>query len=791
MAQPVWVTDAGTLGTIAEGLFFQIDINATDPDGDDVEYSLVAGSLPTGIQLLTNGQISGVPTAVSTVQGVPTEVSEDVTSQFAVRATSVGGRINERTFSITVTGQDAPEFTTPAGRLGSFFSGTVFGPNKTVLQIAWTDSDPGETITVSIESGELPPGLTLNQDGTFTGYIDNTDPLPGSAVPGFDVVNNLFDEFPFDFPARQINRAYEFVVGLSDGKTTSLRTFDIFVTTIFSLSADTMQITADDNVLTSDLMNVPIPLISNYPSDGNIGTYRHDNFFAYQIIGYDLEGDAVEFDLELADSGDLPPNLSFDINTGWLTGYFTDVGATETTYNFSVRVYKRDDPSIISTSYPYSMTVIGDIESTVTWTTGTKLSGLDVYTLGNIANGAVSTLYVEAISASDRLLQYRIKSGTASKLPQGLQLLNSGDIAGTVSFNTFTLDSGTTTFDSDRATRLEIDPTTFDKDFDFTVEVYSIDGLINSSRTFQITVDRQFNSPYESLYIEAMPDNQDRLLISNLVNSSDLIPPDTVYRPQDPNFGVAKRVKYVHDFGLNTATLQEYVYALQLNHFRKKLVLGEIKSAQATDINGNIIYEVVYSEIVDTGVNQEGDSPPQKVPVPYPFPSNDGSTEVDYVYPNSLINMRNQVVSVIGQDNLILPLWMKSQQADGSVLGFTKAWVIAYVKPGYGNQVAYNIKTDFGQILNRVNWIADRYIIDRSQTVNWVVNPDSTDGGNWYPHPALSTTFNVNQTTNPTVSGNPTIFDGNKTDFAKPVDVYNPGDQYNQYVLYPKINILE
>ena len=32
MAQPVWVTPAGDLGTIAESLFFQVPIEATDSD---------------------------------------------------------------------------------------------------------------------------------------------------------------------------------------------------------------------------------------------------------------------------------------------------------------------------------------------------------------------------------------------------------------------------------------------------------------------------------------------------------------------------------------------------------------------------------------------------------------------------------------------------------------------------------------------------------------------------------------------------------------------------------------
>jgi len=44
--------------------------------------------------------------------------------------------------------------------------------------------------------------------------------------------------------------------------------------------------------------------------------------------------------------------------------------------------------------------------------------------------------------------------GVYNKLPQGLQLLPSGDIAGRVSFNTFAVDLGTTTFDKELRTTL-------------------------------------------------------------------------------------------------------------------------------------------------------------------------------------------------------------------------------------------------------------------------------------------------------------------------------------------------
>ena len=78
MAQPVWITPAGDLGTIAENLFFQVPIEATDPDGPKVLYSLIAGKLPEGVQVTKNGSIEGVPLAYARVKGVPTEVAENV-----------------------------------------------------------------------------------------------------------------------------------------------------------------------------------------------------------------------------------------------------------------------------------------------------------------------------------------------------------------------------------------------------------------------------------------------------------------------------------------------------------------------------------------------------------------------------------------------------------------------------------------------------------------------------------------------------------------------------------------
>lgn len=786
MAQPQWITPAGNLGTIAENIFFNVPVIATDPDGGTVKYVLIAGSLPEGIQVTVNGVIEGTPVPFARVRGVPTEVAEDVTSNFVIRAyveSNGTTRVNDRTFSLTVTGQDVPSFVTPAGSLGNFADG-----DDVNIEIEFTDADLTDTVTVSLESGELPPGLSISSAGIISGYIIPVAPLPSTAIAGFDRDGTSFAEFPFDFTTRSISLTYEFTVKITDGKDSNIRTFSMYVASRDSFTADTTDFTSDTLLLTADLLPQRTPLIINYPTDGDVGTYRHDNFFAYQIVGLDLDGDQIEFEIAAGDSADLPPGLTFNRSNGWLTGFFPDQGATEIEYEFDITVYKKDNPLIVSDAYTYKITVIGDIETSVTWNSGTLIAGTTTYDLGTIDNGDTSLFKIDATTPGDRVLLFQLRPGVYNKLPQGLSLLPSGSISGRVSFNGFALDGGTTTFDQERATRLEVDPTTFDSSFTFTVNAYSSDGLISVFRTFKITVNRKYNQPYENLYIKALPSLNNRTTINNLLLNQDIFEPNLIFRKEDPFFGVSRNVIYNHAYGLTADTLESYVQALDLNHYRKQLVLGPIKTARALDSNGQVIYEVVYSEIIDSMVNQEGESPAKRVSVAFPFIDQDGSTEVDYVYPNSLKNMRDQVIDTVGRTSSELPLWMTSKQADGRVLGFTRAWVIAYVNPGQSDRVSYKIQNEFSENLNEINFEVDRYTLDRYLTKNWTPFDDSTVSGEWLEQ--KQTTFNYDQDTNPTVSGNETTFDVASLRFVSPVDTYEYTDEYNKYLLFPKTNIL-
>ena len=748
MAQPVWVTDTGSLGTIPEGIFYQVPLVAYDPADpvNEVYYVLLAGQLPPGIQCNASGVLSGTPQAIANIQGVPLPVSSDTTSVFAIRAftkkTVLGkvviDRLADRTFSLTVTGQNPPQFITPTGNVGTFYDGTPIDP----IQIQISDLDPGDTTVITVAAGTLPPGLSISTRGLITGYIIPVNPIDQTG--GFDRYQQNFDMFPFDFVRQSPNTNYQFTLRVSDGKSSDLRNYQIYVYSRTTLQASTTDITADDTFVDASQTPDYLPFLTNAaPSD--LGVIRSDNFWAYQFKGLTFGPYIIEY-LEYPGAGlQLPPGTTLDPFTGWLYGYLPYSGITEITYNFAIYLIDTADPIIKSNPYYFSVTITGQVETQVIWLTDADL--------GSIINGSTSLLKVQAVNTGGRSLQYRLRPGAIpptdyvpgvyNKLPQGLSLLPSGEIAGRVSFNTFALDLGTTTFDKELRTSLIQSPqeTTFDTQFTFTVNAFSPDGQISVYKTFTVKVLRVYNEPYENLYIKAMPPYSNRALINSLIQDSDIFPPDKVFRYQDPNFGVAKSVIYNHCFGLTSSTYELYVSSLSENHYWKNLILGEIKTAQAVDpATGNVIYEVVYSAVQDNLVNNLGISVSKQVTLPYPINAGD-STEIATVYPNSLDNMRNQVIDVVGQISNLLPLWMLSKQADGKVLGFTPAWVIAYCNPGTSGQIAYNVRTQFGQQLNLVDFEVDRYELDRLLSINWDPIADSSHGA-WVP-PGAETTFDL------------------------------------------------
>ena len=100
-ASPVYVTSAGTLGTLTGGSAMStIDVVASDPESaGNVTYEIQSGSLPAGVATATVHE-NGV--SKFRITGTPTNPVANTTSNFTLRAVDAASNTTSRAFSITV-----------------------------------------------------------------------------------------------------------------------------------------------------------------------------------------------------------------------------------------------------------------------------------------------------------------------------------------------------------------------------------------------------------------------------------------------------------------------------------------------------------------------------------------------------------------------------------------------------------------------------------------------------------------------------------------------------------------
>lgn len=572
------------------------------------------------------------------------------------------------------------------------------------------------------------------------------------------------------------------------------------------------------------------PYYAYYFTGTSMGRFDHDNQLIFKFIGYNPDelGDPYADGIIYSYAGNFATAFTstplVSTTNGWLNGTLKNIGANITTYTIDVTATTLGG----STTKNFEFTIVGGtggaiIDDTVTWNTGTNL--------GTINNGAISDLTLSANIGSGSG-KYRLVSGS---LPPGLEVLDDGNISGRVEFNLSTLV------------------------YTFTVEAYSslYPTLVTASRTFTLTVIQKYEVPYDTIYMNGLFSIENRTSVTGLLNSITATQLSNIYRPNDPYFGVSKNVCYQHQYGVKSISdvsasnqnyfYTEYIQAVQRNFYWKFLTLGALKTAIATDINGDTIYEVVYSEIIDNLVNADGVSISKKVGFQNPITTNIGpywtswtsiftsntyydlspftrtvtvsvtaSTNITLnsvadlvvgmqitafpgvtivnntdltppvitainsstntvsisvaqtltdkqqivfndpinvsdgdieegldLYPNSLPNMREQIVEMIGQfdNSTLLPQWMNTQQPNGSVLGYVPCWVLCYTKPGKSAGVLATINAYLkanNLTLNQFTFQIDRITIDRSLTYEY----GSVTFDQWATQPSTSVNNN-------------------------------------------------
>ena len=136
---PAWSTAAGTLGTGYETSAVSTTVSATSDSA--VTYSVVSGTLPTGVTINASGTISGTSPLVA----------GSTTYTFTVRATDAENQDTDRSFSLTIN----PDVVSWSS------SNTISLPQNvaSTTTLAAT-SAAGQTVSYAVDT--LPTGLTLS-----------------------------------------------------------------------------------------------------------------------------------------------------------------------------------------------------------------------------------------------------------------------------------------------------------------------------------------------------------------------------------------------------------------------------------------------------------------------------------------------------------------------------------------------------------------------------------------------------------------------------------------------------
>lgn len=247
------------------------------------------------------------------------------------------------------------------------------------------------------------------------------------------------------------------------------------------------------------------------------------------------------------------------------------------------------EEEIATSSKGFKIRLLGEVDSTIKWLTDPDF--------GNFSANYISTLSVKAeTTVPGGTLLYTLQSGT---LPPGLTLSLDGEIIGKVNSFGQPDQPGLTIFDSGTF-KIDQNETRFDRTYKFTIKAQDQFGFSAIEREFTVKLADPDNKLYSNLYMAPMMTAQKRRDFADIINNSAIFAPTTLYRPNDPNFGLQKTIKMLLYPGIEAKHIREFVSKLSQNAKRKRYHIGGIKTAQAKEPGTqNVIYEIVYLDVID------------------------------------------------------------------------------------------------------------------------------------------------------------------------------------------------
>lgn len=607
----IWTKPSGTkLAVLQENITTTVNL----PVDSSATLSLISGKLPPGLRLKG-----------TQVFGTPKEVPRETIFRFVLRAV-LNGEQSDRTYSIEIQGADAPVWQTKEDLLQVGINNTYYvldsSPVDFQLVAKDLDTSAGQRLRYFIGNGDghLPPGITLTEDGRLVGVVDPILALEKEANRG-EYDSEKFDRNPYDFSVkssngfdsfyydvtdtkydysvptnvpRKLNRFYQFTVTVSDGDTTARRQFRIYVVGDDFFHADTTIMQVGTGIFSADNTFIRTPI---WLTPRDLGYRRSNNYVTLylDIIDTNTLTGVVTYELLSTNDDDspsvLPPGMSLDATTGEIAGQIPYQPSITKEYKFTINAKRFTANSLEETesSKTFIVKLLGEVDSTITWSTSKSL--------GDIPANFISNLKVSAnTSVPNATLLYTLVDG---RLPPGLDLQYDGEITGKIRSFSDQEGIGLTIFDTGNLV-LDGNTTTIDRSYTFTVNARDQFGYSAVNKTFTINVADPDDKFYSNIYFKPLLKQEQRQEFIDFITNPAIIPPEDVYRPADPYFGLQRSINILLYSGIETVLAERYVSAMAKNTRRKLYRIGELKTAVAKEPGtNNVLYEVVYLTVID------------------------------------------------------------------------------------------------------------------------------------------------------------------------------------------------
>lgn len=760
---PVWVTPPNVIKVgitphdPVEGEIVNFQLNAFDPEGQPITYTLQVGENPlnpgeirtSGLFMDSNGLITG------TVSNLL--IDQIVT--FTVRV-SDGSLVTDRTFFFNLIAiNNSPLWlpsivVEPVEILTVSQGDTILYDFASLVNVDHAEDPDGDPLTFSLVSGTIPNGTTFTSDGKISGTIIG-------------------------------NGTFIFAVEVTDTVLSATRQFSI----------DVAEIVADQ------------PPVWNTPF-GNIATANELSLLIFQLNAVDPDGNLITYSLDLQPGEEFPNTLNIS-PSGLITGILPSIDTTSKVFTFTILA----SDGLLTTPRVFSITVSniagevpplwitpagslgiieecyesffgveatsaaiiidggGEVDFELILQALTSITDLDD-PLNDLPNEIIEVL-ADAGFVFDPLdkditfvppITYSFDLQPGEQFPPGLALnTNTGEISGepfdvpTDTTFTFTIVADNTFFQEPRTFSITVLDVTEPETLGVVVPIMGEDRRILHDAALHLFIREQVNSiktgeeifvPFavdfgfvpniilkeedlddedlQDLPFESMTNFDDAGFITGEIEGNTIfIPINPPERDSDfftefelfgenrPNFGIVRDPHIYMVNGLAKSStpgseLEDFYLNLDEHHRKDTIVFGDFKYAIVRDNEGNHIYDAIYVEVRD---RQGGAASIRSYPQA-PGPVNAVDPIID-LFPPSLLNMRDGLIAANGLPGQELaPRWQKSEQIEGessSIIGWNPGIVIAYSKPNTGIDLVKNVSPEIRKLVSNRPFTVDRY----------------------------------------------------------------------------------